>query len=71
MGKGMGISVSDKDQQAKWRAEDDLRTLMAADEIKEDKKRMDAVRGLAKEKLVDLARLSVMAGDKPEANDKN
>lgn len=67
MGMSAHLASEDKD----WRAEDDLRVLMAADEIKEDKARMNAVRALAKEKLLDLASISVMKDEKPEANDKD
>jgi hypothetical protein len=52
----------------KWQAEDDLRTLLNAEEIKEDKKRMKAVRECAKERLMDLAKISVMK-DEPESKD--
>lgn len=41
-------------EEAKWRAEDDLRTLMAAKEIQKDKARMAAVRKVAREKLATL-----------------
>lgn len=64
----MGTAVpSDND----WKAEADLRCLLEAEEIREDKTRMTAVRALAKEKLVDMAKISVMPDDKPEANDKD
>ena len=55
---------------AEYTAEMDLRTLLEADEVREDKKRMDAVRKLAKEKLVDIAKISVLADEKPEPGDK-
>jgi hypothetical protein len=67
MGASPYLSGENKD----WRAEDDLRCLMNADEIKEDPKRFEAAKALAREKLVDMAKISVMAGDKPEANDKD
>ena len=46
----IGIDAEEK----KWRAEDDLRTLTRAEEIKKDKSRMDAVRKLAKERLEEM-----------------
>lgn len=64
---GMSPQSADKD----WRTEEDLRVLMAADDIKEDKARMNAVRALAKEKLLDLESISVMKDEKPEAGDKD
>ena len=54
---------------AEYAAEMDLKTLLEADEIREDKKRMDAVRKLAKEKLVDIAKISTLADEKPEPGD--
>lgn len=57
----------------KWRAENDLNTLMQACEIKKDKKRMDAVRVLAKDRLAELAKVSVDVDDdaanEPDGND--
>lgn len=47
----------------KWRAECDLRTLMDAKEIKADKKRMAAVKKLAAEKLQDMASVSAEVSD--------
>jgi len=43
MGQSPHLSGAEKD----WRAEDDLRCLMSADEIREDPKRLEAVRALA------------------------
>lgn len=45
------IAVSDE---AKWQAEDDLRTCTRYYEIKKDPKRMAAVRKLAKEQVASL-----------------
>ena len=51
----VGIAPSiDRD----WQAEDDLRTLTRAEEIKADPKRMKAAQMLAKEKLAELAAIS-------------
>jgi hypothetical protein len=61
MKKNNGIpEVSDK-----WQAEQDLQTLLDADDIREDDKRMTAVRKLAKDKLADMAKISAMATEKP------
>jgi len=40
-----------KDEQDRWQAEDDLRTLIRAAEIKKDKPRMARARKAAKEQL--------------------
>lgn len=42
----------------KWRAEDDLRTLIHAKEIQRDPKRMAAVRKLAQDKMAELKKLT-------------
>lgn len=49
-------AVSDDD---KWRAEDDMRTLLGAIEIRKDAKRMAAVRKLAQVKVADIKKLSI------------
>lgn len=66
---GMGNPIVSQDRS--WQAEGDLNTLLAAEEIREDKARMSAVRALAKEKLVDMKKISVMADDKPESGDND
>lgn len=38
-----------------WRVEDDLRTLVNAEQIEKDPKRMAKVRALAKKRLIELA----------------
>lgn len=38
-----------------WRVESDLRTILDAEEIRNDKKRWDKVRALAKKKLMTIA----------------
>lgn len=55
--KGMSPfnSVTMAAQERKWRAEDDLRTLTRAREIRNDPARMKAVRTLAKEQLAAMA----------------
>lgn len=42
-------------QEAKWRAERDLETLMECERIEKDPKRLAAAQKLAKERLMDLA----------------
>lgn len=49
--KNLGAVAADDD----WQVDDDLRTLMRAEEIEKDPKRMAAVRAMAKKKLLDLA----------------
>ena len=49
-----------------YSAEQDLMALLEADKIREDKNRMNRVRKLAKEKLVDIEKISVLADVKPE-----
>lgn len=51
MSKTAGIGYSDKDYQA----EDDMRTLMRAEEVKRDPKRLAAARECAKKKLQEVA----------------
>lgn len=43
---------------AKWRAEDDARTLMRAEEIKRDRKRFGAAKGIAKKQIVELSKIA-------------
>jgi len=57
MGKNSGLIAARKDEEL-WRVEDDLRTLQRAEEIEKDPKRMDKVRALAKEKLMELASIA-------------
>lgn len=44
-----------------WRAEDDMRTLMNAEEIKNDPKRLAAAKAAAKKKLIELAAVTSVA----------
>lgn len=50
-----------KDTYDKWRAEDDLRTLTSASQIRKDATRMKHVRRAAKEKLGEMAQLKALA----------
>ena len=45
------------DENKKWRAEDDLRTLQRAKEIENDKARMQAVKSIAKEQKAALEKI--------------
>ena len=53
-GKGMKMSAQEK----KWQAEDDLRTLQRAAEIRKDKGRLAAARKCAKEQMAALQKVS-------------
>ena len=59
--KAQAISIHERD----WRAEDDMRTLARAEEIKRDPARLKAAQKKAKEKLEELQ--SVAGGMKPKA----
>jgi hypothetical protein len=52
-------SVSSKyaEEDRKWRARDDMRTLQQAKEIEADKARMQAVKSMAKEELAKLKKI--------------
>lgn len=43
------------EENAKWRTESDLRTLIEAEQIEKDPKRIKAARELAKEKMLEVA----------------
>lgn len=43
---------------AKWRAEDDARTLMRAEEIKRDRVRMAKARAIAKKQIAELSKVA-------------
>jgi hypothetical protein len=45
------------EENKKWRAEDDLRTLQRAKEIENDKARMQAAKSIAKEQMNNLKRI--------------
>ena len=51
MGKKSLDAIADDD----WRADSDLRTLMEAETIEKDPKRMKAAQALARKRLLDLA----------------
>lgn len=60
MGKVLSASAQMAKSEAEWRAEDDMRTLARAAEIRKDAKRLAAAQALAKKKLLELAQV---AGD--------
>ena len=51
--KPVAIKVDER-----WRVEDDLRTLMEAEKIESDPKRMAKVRALAQEKMLAVAKVA-------------
>lgn len=56
--------VSDRAQQAKWQAEDDVRTLQRAGEIERDRARLAKAQAMAKKQADDLARITGKKGKK-------
>lgn len=57
MTKSGAIASSSSDD---WRVESDLNTLLESHKIHADKKRMDKVRALAKQKVLDTAAIAAM-----------
>lgn len=53
-------AVSISDSEAKWRAEDDMRALARAEEVKRDPKRLAAAKKMAKEKLAEMQAVASM-----------
>lgn len=51
-------------EQERWRAENDMRTLMQAEQIKADPKRLAAAQKMAKDELLKLASVTSAAADK-------
>jgi len=56
--KAIATPMSDKAQQAKWQAEDDVRTLQRAGEIERDRARLAKAQAMAKKQADDLARIT-------------
>ena len=50
----MANSIALSKDEAKWRAERDLETLMECERIEQDPKRLKAAKALAKERMKDL-----------------
>lgn len=55
MAKNATIELSGSDS---WRVESDLNTLLEAEKIEKDPKRMSKVRALAKQKMLDVAAIA-------------
>lgn len=55
MAKSKAIAIKPDEE---WRVEADLHTLMEAEKIKKDPKRMAKVRALAQEKMMDVASIA-------------
>jgi hypothetical protein len=50
-------SAEDKERERKYRAEDDIRTMQRAEEIRADKERMKAMKSIAKEQMNGLKKI--------------
>lgn len=55
--KKMTVQPSYAAQEAKWRAEEDMRTLARAKEIEADRKRMMAAQKIAAEKIKEMQKV--------------
>lgn len=55
MAKKSSNAIATRISEDDWQTEDDLRTLMRAEEIEKDPKRLANAQKLAKQKLLDLA----------------
>lgn len=62
MAKVRAIS-SPKDDENRWRTESDMRTLIDAEAIKKDGKRMASVQAMAKEKMLEVAKIAADTKD--------
>lgn len=58
----MSKAVAIKDAE-RWRVEDDLRTMIEAEKIEKDPKRMAKVRALAQEKMLAVAKVAAEGED--------
>jgi hypothetical protein len=63
---GKGVKSLGMKTESDWEAEDAMRTLMRADEIRKDKKLMNRVSAMAKARLMQMAEI---AGESGEADD--
>lgn len=52
------VVVSSIKDDERWRVEDDLRIMVEAEKIEKDPKRMAKVQALAKEKMMDVAKIA-------------
>lgn len=64
MAKNGSIASSSSDD---WRIESDLSTLLEAEKIEKDPKRMSKVRALAKQKMLDVATIAAETSTGKEA----
>lgn len=64
MAKSGSIAVNSSDD---WRIESDLNTLLEAEKIEKDPRRMSKVRALAKQKMLDVAAIAAEAATGKEA----
>lgn len=58
MSKTKAMAIGMRAEEAKWRVEGDLNTLIEAEKIKVDKARFAAARALAKEKMMSVAKVA-------------
>lgn len=50
-------TAEDKDREKRWRAEEDIRTIQRAEEIKKDKSRVSEMKKVANEQIKDLKKV--------------
>jgi len=54
----MKAKQEQEQEEIRWRTEEDMRTLLRADEIRKDPKRMERVRKMAKERLAEFEKIA-------------
>ena len=59
----MGNAISMRKEEENWRVESDMRTLIEAEQIEKDPKRLAAAKKLAKERLLELASVASESKD--------
>jgi hypothetical protein len=57
--KSSAVALTDENE---WRVESDLRTLIEAEQIEKDPKRMKMVRALAKKRMLEVASVAAEGG---------
>lgn len=60
--KKRSANVIAMDSDAEWRAESDLRTLIEAEKIEADPKRYKAAQALAKQRMMEVAKVASESG---------
>lgn len=55
MARGNIATVKSQDD---WQVEDDMRTMIRCEEIEKDPKRLAAVKAMAKQKMLDMAKIA-------------